>query len=111
MQHRKRANRKTIKHGVRAIEFPGKGRAPCLEDAGHDGAVGEVAGELGLVGRDALDAHRALSWHVLENFVDEEEWVTVGKDLAYVSVHEHLQYFLSPYLFPHKRDCETETQQ
>ena len=67
---------------------------PCLdnlEDAGHDGAVGEVAGELRLVGGDALDADRALPRHVLKDLVHEQERVAVGQDFADVCVDEDLR--------------------
>ena len=52
-----------------------------------------MAGELGLVRCDALDADGALPRHVFQDLVDEEERVAVGKDLANVGVDEDLRFW------------------
>ena len=65
--------------GVAVGDFGEQERAAGLgdgldhEDAGHDGEVGEVAGELGLVDGDVLDGDDALLALDLEDAVDEEE--------------------------------------
>ena len=50
------------------------------EDAGHDGVVGEVALEVGLVDGDVLDGDDAFGAFDLEDAVDEEEGVAMGED-------------------------------
>ena len=50
------------------------------QDAGHDGVVGEVAGEVRLVGGDVLDGDDArLALH-LDDAVDEQEGIAVRED-------------------------------
>src|SRR5215469_5271648 len=49
-------------------------------DAGHDGVVGEVAGELRLVGGDVFDGDDALLALHLDHAVDEQEGVAVRED-------------------------------
>ncbi len=67
------------------------GEASHLEDAGHDGSIREMAGELRLVRCDALDTNGPLPRHILQNLVDEKERVAVRKDLANISVDEDLE--------------------
>jgi hypothetical protein len=50
------------------------------EDAGHDGVVGEVTLEVGLVDGDVFDGDDALLAFDLEDAVDEEEGVAVGEE-------------------------------
>jgi len=51
-----------------------------LEDAGHDGVAGEVAGEEGLVDGDVFDAGAFGVAFEIDNAIDEEERVAVGED-------------------------------
>ena len=50
------------------------------EDAGHDGVVGEVALELGLVERDVFDGDDALLALDLDDAVDEEEGIAMRQE-------------------------------
>ena len=50
------------------------------EDAGHDGVIGEVALEEGLIDGDVFDGDDALLAFHLEDTVDEEEGVAVGEE-------------------------------
>src|ERR1035437_4326322 len=49
------------------------------EHAGHDRKIREMAGDLGLVGGDALDADDAIGLH-LDDAVDQKKWVAMGQD-------------------------------
>ncbi len=62
-----------------------------LQNSGHDGSVGEVAGELGLVRGDALDTNSAFSGDIFEDLVNQEEGVAMRKDLSDISIHENLR--------------------
>ena len=50
------------------------------EDAGHDGVVGEVALEVGLVDGDVFDGDDALLALHLDDAVDEEEGIAMGQE-------------------------------
>ena len=58
----------------------GLGQGLDHQDAGHDRAPREVAGELRLVGADLLDPDRAPPRLELDDAIDEEERVAVRKD-------------------------------
>lgn len=51
------------------------------QDSGHDGEVGEVAGEVRLVGGDVLDAGDVVVADV-EDTIDEQEGVAMGQQGA-----------------------------
>jgi hypothetical protein len=53
-----------------------------LQDAGHDGAIGEMAGELRLIGGDALDSDSHLARDIFENFVHEEERIPAQRRVS-----------------------------
>jgi hypothetical protein len=61
-----------------------------LKDPWHDGPIGKVASKLRLVGSDALNTDSAFSGDILQDLVDEKEWVTVGKNFPNVCIDQHL---------------------
>ena len=65
------------------------------QHAGHHRIAGEVALELGLVGRDALDALGPLARLHIDDLVHQQERIPVGNDLlnlAVVQLHCHLLF-------------------
>ncbi len=50
------------------------------ENTGHDGVVGKMAGEVGLVDGDVFDGDDAVAGLHLDDSIDEEEGVAVGEE-------------------------------